>query len=67
MGSTAPEAASVIHKDIQRGFIRAEVIKLQNLMELGKELAVKKAGKLFVMGKDYIVEDGDIITFRFNV
>lgn len=66
-GSSAPEAAGAIHSDIQRGFIRAEVIKYGDLIELGSEDAVKKAGKLHVMGKDYIVEDGDIINFRFNV
>lgn len=67
IGSTAPEAAGVIHSDIQRGFIRAEVMKYADLTELGSEEAVKKAGKFLVMGKDYIVEDGDIISFRFNV
>lgn len=66
-GSTAPEAAGVIHSDIQRGFIRAEVIKYDDLIEAGSEEAVKKAGKLLTMGRDYIVEDGDIISFRFNV
>jgi len=66
-GSSAPEAAGVIHSDIQRGFIRAEVIKYRDLIDLGSEEAVKKAGKLHVMGKDYIVEDGDIASFRFNV
>lgn len=66
-GSTAPEAAGAIHSDIQRGFIRAEVNKYEDLMALGSEDAVKKAGKQYVMGKDYIVEDGDIINFRFNV
>ena len=66
-GSLAPEAAGAIHTDIQRGFIRAEVIKYNDLIELNTEDAVKKAGKFFVMGKDYVVEDGDIINFRFNV
>jgi GTP-binding protein YchF len=66
-GSSAPEAAGVIHSDIQRGFIRAEMIKYPDLIEQGSEDDVKKAGKLNVMGKDYIVEDGDIISFRFNV
>jgi len=65
--ATAPEAAGAIHSDIQRGFIRAEVIKYADLMSLKSEDEVKKAGKLYVMGKDYIVEDGDIINFRFNV
>lgn len=66
-GSSAPEAAGVIHSDIQRGFIRAEVIKYSDLTALGSEDAVKKAGKSSTMGRDYIVEDGDIINFRFNV
>jgi GTP-binding protein YchF len=66
-GSTAPEAAGAIHSDIQRGFIRAEVIKYADLTGLGSEEAVKKAGKHLLMGKEYIVEDGDIINFRFNV
>jgi ribosome-binding ATPase len=66
-GSSAPEAAGVIHSDIQRGFIRAEVLKYADLRDLGSEDAVKKAGRQYVMGKDYIVEDGDIVNFRFNV
>lgn len=67
MGSSAPEAAGAIHTDIQRGFIRAEVMKYPDLSELKSEDAVKKAGRFHVMGKEYIVEDGDIISFRFNV
>ncbi len=63
----APEAGGVIHSDIQRGFIRAEVIKYDDIIALKNEEAVKKAGKLMVMGKDYPVADGDIISFRFNV
>lgn len=66
-GSSAPEAAGAIHSDIQRGFIRAEVLKYDDLCALGSEDAVKKAGRQHVMGKEYIVEDGDIINFRFNV
>jgi ribosome-binding ATPase YchF (GTP1/OBG family) len=66
-GATAPEAAGAIHSDIQRGFIRAEVIRYGDLRGLGSEDAVKKAGKQHVMGKEYLVEDGDIISFRFNV
>jgi len=65
--STAPEAAGVIHSDIERGFIRAEVIKYDELLSLGSEEEVKKAGKFHVMGKEYVVVDGDIINFRFNV
>ncbi|TAL39185.1 MAG: redox-regulated ATPase YchF [Spirochaetes bacterium] len=66
-GALAPEAGGVIHTDIARGFIRAEVIKYDDLISLGGEDAVKKAGKLGVMGKDYEVRDGDIMNFRFNV
>jgi len=66
-GSTAPEAAGVIHTDFQKGFIRAEVIKYNDFVTLGSEAAVKEAGKLGVEGKEYIVEDGDIMHFRFNV
>jgi len=66
-GSSAPEAAGAIHSDIQRGFIRAEVMKYGDLIDLGSEEELKKAGKFHVMGKDYIVVDGDIINFRFNV
>jgi GTP-binding protein YchF len=66
-GATAPIAAGTIHSDIQRGFIRAEVIKYTDLCALGSEDAVKKAGKQYLMGKEYLVEDGDIISFRFNV
>ena len=66
-GSTAPQAAGVIHSDIERGFIRAEVIRYQDLIDAGSEENVKKAGKTYTMGRDYIVQDGDIISFRFNV
>lgn len=66
-GSTAPEAAGAIHTDLQRGFIRAEVVKYNDLLSLGTEEKVKEAGKFYLKGKDYIVEDGDIITVRFNV
>jgi len=65
--SPAPKAAGVIHSDLERGFIRAEVIKYDELMELGSEAEIKKAGKLSVQGKDYIVEDGDILNIRFKV
>ncbi|WP_437919750.1 redox-regulated ATPase YchF [Sphingobacterium sp. LRF_L2] len=66
-GFTAPQAAGVIHTDFEKGFIRAEVIKYQDYIALGSESAVKDAGKLSVEGKTYIVEDGDIMHFRFNV
>ncbi|MBP1713370.1 MAG: engD [Deltaproteobacteria bacterium] len=66
-GSYAPQAARVIHSDIERGFIRAEVIKYEDLVKMGSEQKVKEAGKLMQKGKDYVVEDGDIINFLFNV
>lgn len=66
-GATAAEAAGVIHSDLQKGFIRAELIKLNDLKELGSEDAVKAQGKFYLKGKDYIVEDGDILSIRFNV
>ena len=66
-GFTAPQAAGVIHTDFEKGFIRAEVIKYDDFVTLGSELACKEAGKLSVEGKDYIVQDGDIMHFRFNV
>jgi GTP-binding protein YchF len=66
-GSPAPVAAGVIHSDLQKGFIRAEVMKYDELMAHGSEAELKKAGKLYVQGKDYIVVDGDILNIRFNV
>ncbi len=66
-GWKAPKAASVIHTDFEKGFIKAEVIKLTNFEALGSEQACKEAGKLAIEGKDYVVEDGDIMHFRFNV
>ena len=66
-GSTAAEAAGAIHSDLQKGFIRAELIKLNDLMKLGSEDAVKAQGKSYLKGKDYIVEDGDVLSIRFNV
>ena len=66
-GWTAPQAAGVIHTDFEKGFIRAEVIKYADYVSLGSENACKEAGKLNVEGKSYIVEDGDIMHFRFNV
>ena len=65
--STAPTAAGVIHSDLQRGFIRAEVMKYNELIEFGSEAELKKAGKMNLEGKDYIVEDGDILSIRFKV
>ena len=66
-GMTAPQAASVIHTDFEKGFIRAEVMKYEDFTTLGSENAVKDAGKFKVEGKEYIVEDGNILHFRFNV
>lgn len=66
-GSTAPQAAGVIHTDFEKGFIRAEVISYQDFIQFGAEFAVKEAGKLKIEGKEYIVEDGDIMHFLFNV
>lgn len=66
-GYTAPQAAGVIHTDFQKGFIRAEVMKYDDFVALGSESAVKDAGKLSVEGKEYPVQDGDIMHFRFNV
>lgn len=66
-GSTAPEAAGAIHTDLQKGFIRAEVIKFSDLVSLGSEDKVKEAGKFYLKGKDYIVEDGDVLCIRFSV
>lgn len=66
-GAKAPQAAGVIHTDFERGFIRAEVMKYNDLLSYKSEAAVKEAGKLGVEGKEYIVEDGDIMHFRFNV
>ncbi|HSR11214.1 MAG TPA: redox-regulated ATPase YchF [Thermodesulfobacteriota bacterium] len=65
--SLAPQAARVIHSDIERGFIRAEVIKFDDLVRLGSEQKVREAGKLMKKGRDYVVQDGDIISFLFNV
>ncbi|NGZ89603.1 redox-regulated ATPase YchF [Psychroflexus maritimus] len=67
IGATAPQAAGVIHTDFEKGFIRAEVIKYNDFVEFGSEAKVKEAGKLNVEGKEYIVEDGDVMNFRFNV
>ncbi|MDC3198061.1 redox-regulated ATPase YchF [bacterium] len=66
-GATAPQAAGVIHTDFQKGFIRAEVMKFDDFVSFGSEAAVKDAGKLSIEGKEYLVQDGDIMHFRFNV
>ncbi len=67
VGDTAPQAAGVIHSDFEKGFIRAEVIAYQDFVDFGSEAKVKEAGKLRVEGKEYIVKDGDVMHFRFNV
>ena len=66
-GATAPQAAGVIHTDFERGFIRAEVYSLEDLEKHGSEQAIKSAGRLRSEGKSYVVQDGDIMHFRFNV
>ena len=66
-GWKAPQAAGVIHTDFEKGFIKAEVIKIEDYQQLKTEVAVKEAGKLAIQGKDYVVSDGDVMHFRFNV
>jgi len=66
-GTKAPQAAGVIHTDFERGFIMAETMRFEDLKELGNEAAVKAAGKYMQKGREYIVQDGDIIHFKFNV
>ncbi|WP_213452680.1 redox-regulated ATPase YchF [Rhizomonospora bruguierae] len=67
VGATAPEAAGVIHTDFQRGFIKAEIVSFDDLMAAGSMAAAKAAGKVRIEGKDYIMRDGDVVEFRFNV
>jgi GTP-binding protein YchF len=66
-GATAPEAAGVIHTDFQRGFIKAEIVSYDDLMAAGSMAAAKAAGKVRIEGKDYVMQDGDVVEFRFNV
>nr|MCH9822751.1 DUF933 domain-containing protein [Bacteroidota bacterium] len=66
-GMKASQAAGVIHTDFEKGFIRAEVIKYNDFVELGSEAACREKGKLNVEGKEYVVQDGDVMHFRFNV
>ena len=66
-GWKAPQCAGVIHTDFEKGFIRAEVIKYEDYIQYGSEAAVREAGKMAVEGKEYVVQDGDIMHFRFNV
>ena len=67
VGATAPQAAGVIHTDFEKGFIRAEVISYDDYVEYGSEAKVKEAGKMRVEGKNYVVKDGDVMHFLFNV
>jgi GTP-binding protein YchF len=67
VGATAPEAAGVIHSDFQRGFIKAEIVGFDDLMTAGSKPAAKNAGKVRMEGKEYIMQDGDVVEFRFNV
>ena len=66
-GATAPQAAGGIHTDFERGFIKAEVISYDDFVELGGEAGAKEAGRWRIEGKDYVVAEGDVILFRFNV
>jgi ribosome-binding ATPase YchF (GTP1/OBG family) len=66
-GSTAPQTAGRIHTDFQRGFIRAEVIRWDELLDIGSWTKAKELGKIRLEGKDYVVQDGDVMEFRFNV
>ena len=66
-GTKAPQAAGKIHSDFERGFIRAEVIAFDDLMKVGNMVAAKEKGLIRSEGKEYVVKDGDIILFRFNV
>ena len=67
MGTKAPQAAGKIHSDFERGFIKAEVVNYQNLLDLKSIAAAKEKGLVGIEGKDYVVKDGDVILFRFNV
>jgi GTP-binding protein YchF len=67
VGATAPQAAGVIHSDFQRGFIKAEVVSFDDLMAAGSVAAARAAGKARIEGKDYVMRDGDVVEFRFNV
>ena len=66
-GATAPQAAGVIHTDFERGFIKAEIVSYEDLVEAGSMAAAKAAGKVRMEGKDYVMADGDVVEFRFNV
>ena len=66
-GDTAPQAAGVIHTDFQKGFIKAEIVSYDDLIEYGSVQEARAAGKVRMEGKDYVMQDGDIVEFRFNV
>ena len=66
-GWTAPQAAGVIHTDFQRGFIKAEIVSFDDLVNAGSMNAAKAAGKVRMEGKEYVMRDGDVVEFRFNV
>jgi ribosome-binding ATPase YchF (GTP1/OBG family) len=66
-GATAPEAAGVIHTDFQRGFIKAEIVSYDDLVAAGSMNAARAAGRVRMEGKDYVMQDGDVVEFRFNV
>ena len=67
VGATAPEAAGVIHTDFKRGFIKAEIVSYDDLIAAGSVAAVRAVGKARIEGKDYVMQDGDVVEFRFNV
>ena len=67
VGATAPQAAGVIHTDFQRGFIKAEVVSFDDIVDAGSMAEAKSRGKVRIEGKDYVMQDGDVVEFRFNV
>ncbi|HEY2948423.1 MAG TPA: DUF933 domain-containing protein, partial [Micromonosporaceae bacterium] len=67
IGATAPEAAGVIHSDFQRGFIKAEIVSYDDLVAASSMAAARAAGKVRIEGKDYVMREGDVVEFRFNV
>ncbi len=67
VGATAPQAAGVIHTDFERGFICAEIVDFDDLLECGSRAGARSAGKARLEGRDYVMQDGDVVDFRFNV
>jgi ribosome-binding ATPase YchF (GTP1/OBG family) len=67
MGDKAPQAAGVIHTDFERGFIKAEIVGFEDLVAAGSMAEAKSAGKVRMEGKEYVMKDGDVVEFRFNV